>query len=140
MGTSESYEQVRQYLYMVTCSLMSQQEKENFGRNTTPSSETCCHGSFMVKEVLAVVTIGLANFGHVYVGLGWTYKPMVGVTEGDPAAVVGAATVRDGTAEHRVRFHTEVALAVGARRFVVPPDLTVVTERDFVADPCIVRR
>src|SRR6266850_7769273 len=29
---SESYERVRQYLYMVMCSLMSQQ-KENFGRN-----------------------------------------------------------------------------------------------------------
>src|SRR6267142_5113563 len=33
MGTSESYEQVRQYLYTVTCGLMSQQEKENFGRH-----------------------------------------------------------------------------------------------------------
>src|SRR6267142_64198 len=98
-GTSESYERVRQYLYTVTCGLMSQQEKENFGCNTTPSSETCCHRSFMVKKVLAIVTVGLADFGHVYVGLGWAYKPVVGVTEGDPAAIVSAAVMRDGAAE-----------------------------------------
>jgi len=118
---------------------MSQQEKENFGCNTTPSSETCCHGSFIVEEVLTVVTVGLPNFGHVYVGLGRAYKPMVCVTKGDPAAVISAAAVRDGTAESRVHFCTEVALVVRACRFVVPPDLAVLTEGDFVVDPCIVR-
>src|SRR6267142_7103647 len=114
-GTSESYKRVRQYLYMVTCGLMSQQEKENFGCNTTPSSETCCHGSFIVEEVLTVVTVGLPNFGHVYVGLGRAYKPMVCVTKGDPAAVISAAAVRDGTAECQMCSCTEVALAVWAR-------------------------
>src|SRR6266850_2841167 len=104
IGTSESYERVRQYLYMVTCSLMSQQEKKNFGRNTTPPSETCCHRSFMVKEVLAVVAIGLSNLGHVYVGLSGAYKPMVCVTKGDPTMVIGAAAVRDGTAKCQVHF------------------------------------
>ena len=53
----------------------------------------------MVKEVLAVVAVGLSDFSHVYVGLGGAYKPMVCVTKGDPAVVVGAAAVRDGTAE-----------------------------------------
>src|SRR6266850_4954935 len=67
--------------------------KENFGRNTTPSSETCCHGSFMVQKVLTVVAVGLADFGHVYVGLGRAYEPMVRVTEGNPAVVIGAAAV-----------------------------------------------
>src|SRR6267142_3406334 len=38
MGASESYERVRQYLYTVMCGLMSQQEKENFGHNTSPAS------------------------------------------------------------------------------------------------------
>jgi len=65
---------------------------------------------------------------------------MVCVTKGDPAAVVGAAAVRDGTAEHRVRFHTEVALAVGACHFVVAPDLAVMAEGNFVVDACIIRR
>ena len=114
--------------------------KENFGRNTTPPSETCCHRSFIIKEVFAIVTIGLANLGHIYVNLGWAYKSMVRVTEGDPASVIGTAAVRDGTAEHQVRFRTEVALAVGAHRFVVPMDLTVATEGDLVVDPRIVRR
>src|SRR6266850_4934995 len=114
--------------------------KENFGRNTTPSSETCCHRSFMVQKVLAVVAVGLANFGHVYVGLGGAYEPMVRVTEGNPAVVIGAAAVRDGAAECQVHFRTEVALAVGARRFVVASDLAVAAKGDLVAEPCIVRR
>ena len=94
----------------------------------------------MVKEVLTVVAVGLSDFSHVYVGLGRAYKPMVRVTEGNPAVIVSAAAVRDGAAECRVRFHTEVALAVGARRFIVASDLAVVAEGVFVADPCIVRR
>jgi len=122
------------------CDLMSQQEKEKFGHNTTPPSETCCHRSFMVKKVLTVVTVGLPNFSHVYVGLGGAYKPMVCVTKGDPTMVVSAAAVRDGTAKHRVRFRTEVALAIGACCFIVAPDLAVPTEGDFVADACIVRQ
>src|SRR6267142_4766961 len=115
-------------------------KKENFGCNTTPSSETCCHRSFMVQKVIAVVAVGLANFGHVYVGLGGTYEPMVCVTEGNPATVVGAAAVRDGTAECQVRFCTEVAFTVWARRFVVAPDLAVTAKGGFIAGPCIVRR
>jgi len=94
----------------------------------------------MVKEVLAVVAIGLSNLGHVYVGLSGAYKPMVCVTKGDPTMVIGAAAVRDGTAKCQVHFRTEVALAIGTRRFVVAPDLAVPTEGDFVADACIVRR
>ena len=66
----------------------------------------------MVQKVIAVVAVGLANFGHIYVGLGGTYKPMVRVTERDPAMVVGATAMRDGTSECRVRFCTEVAFAV----------------------------
>src|SRR6267142_7295275 len=115
-------------------------KKENFGCNTTPSSETCCHRSFMVQKVLAIVTVGLADFGHVYVGLGGAYEPMVRVTEGNPAVVVGAAAVRDGAAECRVCFRTEVALAVGAHRFVVASDLAVVAKGGFVVEPCIIRR
>ena len=65
---------------------------------------------------------------------------MVRVTEGDPAVIVGAAAVRDGTAECQVHFRTEVALAVGARRFVVASDLAVAAKGDLVAEPCIVRR
>src|SRR6267142_1239344 len=113
--------------------------KENFGRNTTPSSEACFHGSFMVQKVFAVVAVGLADFGHIYVGLGGAYKPMVRVTEGDPAAVVGAAAVRDGATECRVRFRTKVAFAVGARRFVMALGLAVVAKGGFIVDPCIVR-
>jgi len=48
---------------------------------------------------------------------------MVCVTKGDPAAAVGAAVVRDGAAKCQVHFHTEVALAVQAHRFVMPPVL-----------------
>jgi len=93
----------------------------------------------MVKKVLAVVAVGLSDFSHIYVSLGGAYKPMVCVTKGDPAAVVGAAAVRDGTTKCQVHFHTEVAFVVGAHRFIVPPDLAVATERNLVADPCIVR-
>jgi len=93
----------------------------------------------MVKEVLAIVTVGLADFSHVYVDLGWADKPMIGVTEGDPAAVVSAAVVRDRTAEHRMHFCAEVAFIVGAHRFIVPLDLTVATEGDLVPDPHIIR-
>src|SRR6267142_7117758 len=116
-------------------SLMSQQEKKNFSCNTTPPSETCCHGSFNVKKVLAVVAVGLSDFSHVYIGLGRACKPMVHMTKGDPAVVVGAAAVRDGAAKCQVCFCTEVALAVGARRFVVASDLAVATEGGFVAEP-----
>jgi len=57
---------------------MSQQKKKNFGHNTTSSSETCCHRSFMVEKVVAVVTVGLPDFSHVYVvDLSWAHKPMV---------------------------------------------------------------
>jgi len=94
----------------------------------------------MVKEVLAVVTIGLSDFSHVYVDLGGAYKPMVCVAKGDPTAVVSAAAVRDGTAKRQVRFHIEVALAVGACHFVVAPDLTVVAEGDLVTESCIIRQ
>ena len=62
------------------------------------------------------------------------------MTEGDPATVVGAAAVRDGATKCQVRFSTEVAFAVGARRFVMASDLAVVAKRGFIADPCIVRR
>ena len=94
----------------------------------------------MVKKVLAVVTVSLPDLSHVYVGLGWAYKPVVGVAEGNPASVIGAAAVRDGTAKCRVCFCAEVALVVGAHHFIVPPDLAVATEGDFVADPCIIRQ
>jgi len=65
---------------------------------------------------------------------------MIHVTEGDPAVIVGAAVVREGAAECQVRFHTEVALAIGACRFVVASDLAVAAKGGFVAEPCIVRR
>jgi len=94
----------------------------------------------MVKEVLTIVTVGLSDFGHVYVGLGRAYKPMVGVTKGDPAVVISAAAMRDWAAEHRVCFRAEVALVIGARCFVVPPNLAVATEWDFVTCPCVVRQ
>ena len=64
---------------------------------------------------------------------------MVRVTEGDPTVIVGAAAVRDGAAECQVRFRTEVALAVGACRFIMASDLAVVAKGSFVADSCIVR-
>ena len=66
----------------------------------------------MVQKVIAVVAVGLTDFGHIYVSLGGTCKSMVHVTERDPATVVGAAAVRDGTAECRMCFRTEVAFAV----------------------------
>ena len=79
---------------------MSQQKKKNFGHNTTPSSETCCHGSFIVKQIIAVVAVGLPNFSHIYVaGLGWAYQPMVRVAEGDPTMVVSTAAMGGGAAK-----------------------------------------
>jgi len=118
---------------------MSQQEKKNFSCNTTPPSETCCHGSFNVKKVLAVVAVGLSDFSHVYIGLGRACKPMVHMTKGDPAVVIGAAAVRDGAAKCQVCFCAEVAFDVGTHRFIVPPDLAIAAEGDLVVEPCIVR-
>ena len=65
---------------------------------------------------------------------------MVHVTEGDPAVIVGTAAVRDGATKCQVRFCTEVALTVGAHRFVVASGLAVAAKGDFVTEPCIVRR
>jgi len=62
------------------------------------------------------------------------------VTEGDPAVVICTAAVRGGTFEGQVRFCAKVALAVGTCRFIVPLDLAIVAEGDFVVCPSIIRQ
>jgi len=61
------------------------------------------------------------------------------VTKGDPTVVISAAAVQGWTAEGQVHFCTEVAFAVGARRFIVPSDLAVVAKGDLVVGLYIIR-
>jgi hypothetical protein len=64
---------------------------------------------------------------------------MVGVAEWDPAVVVLATEVRAWAREGGVVIGgAKVTRRVCARGLVVPPDLAMATEWDFVTDPIIV--
>src|SRR6266850_5361624 len=94
--------------------------KKNFGRNTTPSSETCCHRSFSIEQVITVVAVSLPYFGHVYVaGLGRACPSMIRMAEGDPAMVISTAAMGGRAGESQMRFHTEVALSDQTGCFIV---------------------